>query len=1234
MTEIITHMSKLNLDVAFYNQAFVGLGLGSITTGTNLRECSDFTLVSGSLHFLNEQAVKLRQKKCIFITDHHCNPRKLPSFGQTLFRLAHKRHGGTTNFRCVYATFNIETFTPVQHNKRSFEEYVDHDAPLRKGPKPTRVITPEQTFPIQKVDTWVELPIKYNRHNQGYRTLTLLELKRIFELSAAQQRWPIKRSTFPIVPPSLLHLLLRHAFLRKDAATVQHNPKVSIATAPTMVTPTVPSYYSVVSTPREWEAWTETMEETTSSVKNDDAETMVQLWDMRTLPMYPRATPQHLEVLRRFAFMQFCKRLYIHYVKYLSRRFQHEWIHYMQARGCTRYAPNDRGEVFFPFDPSTAVSYPISFQPGQSFTLLQHELLFGRQTLVRALGGRRPTSYMAWENGSSLAHWRWTDPILARDGELPFIRDVLPNNNRKVKPPKAAHREPIYDKIKKYVDRNYLELVPTERVKNYIDYFAAPKGESDIRLVLNGTSCGLNTAVWSSNFWLPSSKTMVRHLSYGYRVVDMDIGEMFLNFPLHLSLWEYSGMDLTPFRKLLQRDFPEKHELLEQERISGIWSRLWFGFTQSPELAAMMYYLAEEVIRGDHRELRNPLRWDRVTLNLVGADNYDPAMPNVYKWDAVNARLAGDVLSYVDDLRVVGFSLEHAWLIARWVASRMQFLGIQDASRKRRVDNGPWAGGVYSTEDGAVSKSVTIPKWQKGRDMILWLVDEIYNKGNDSLCYKTLERQRGFFCHLAMVYEVIFPYLKGFHLDLCKHYPKRDDEGWKMSDLEWIGMLETKVEAGKLSRREMEDLRDVRWGEVARHPPATVTVGPMFKQCLKALQRLFGPAQPPVVLVRTKKRKVALYGFVDASGGGYGTTVEVKGQVEYRIGTWSSSEANNSSNWREFANLVEEVERAARKGWLDGTVVILATDNEVVEATIYKGNSASPLLFDLVLRLKAVQLNYSCRLVVTQVAGTRMIAQGTDGVSRGTLREGVAAGQRMLEHCPWNKSALVSSNALKGWVESWAGCQPNFLRPEDWYTLGHDISGWAQDKEGLPRPKLKEGCHVWAPPPAASDACMEEIRKARMKRKRSLHIVLVPKLMTPLWMRQFSRIVDVYFFVPAKPDHHFWPSHCHEALYVGLALPYLNHRPFQIRQTPKAVYMGRQLCKVFQDKIVDGGNILRKFLQEYRSFPSVRKDVVWDVLYFKHETPFPRRLPGERVERKRKRSGREGEAGSRLGKTS
>ena len=55
-------------------------------------------------------------------------------------------------------------------------------------------------------------------------------------------------------------------------------------------------------------------------------------------------------------------------------------------------------------------------------------------------------------------------------------------------------------------------------------------------------------------------------------------------------------------------------------------------------------------------------------------------------------RIAGDIIADVDDLRAIGFSMEQAWLIARRVGSYLQYLGIQDAARKRRLDEGPWAG--------------------------------------------------------------------------------------------------------------------------------------------------------------------------------------------------------------------------------------------------------------------------------------------------------------------------------------------------------------------------------------------------------------------------------------------------------------------------------------------------------------------------------------------------------------
>ena len=226
-----------------------------------------------------------------------------------------------------------------------------------------------------------------------------------------------------------------------------------------------------------------------------------------------------------------------------------------------------------------------------------------------------------------------------------------------------------------------------DQVQNYIDYFYVPKGLLDIRLVFNGSSCGLNDATWSSKFWLPMASTMVRLLHFNYAVVDIDLGEMFLNFPIHESLQDSVGIDLTPFCKQLQElgldlGLGEK----KNKRIAAKWNRLCFGLNQSPEHAVTFYYIAEEFVRGNHLDTSNPLYWDEVILNLIGNIEFNPALPNAYKWDSVLKRIAGDLIAYVDDLRAIGFSLEHAWRIARWVASKLEFLGIQDAVRKRRIE--------------------------------------------------------------------------------------------------------------------------------------------------------------------------------------------------------------------------------------------------------------------------------------------------------------------------------------------------------------------------------------------------------------------------------------------------------------------------------------------------------------------------------------------------------------------
>ncbi len=134
------------------------------------------------------------------------------------------------------------------------------------------------------------------------------------------------------------------------------------------------------------------------------------------------------------------------------------------------------------------------------------------------------------------------------------------------------------------------------------------------------------------------------------------------------------------------------------------------------------------------------------------------------------------------------------------------------------------------------------------------------------------------------------------------------------------------------------------------------------------------------------------------------------------------------------------------------------TDNNTAEAAFYKNTSSSAKLFDLVLRLRMIQMNGSIIKHFVHVAGARMVAQGTDGLSRG---QGVMKEGRVLDFIPLHFSALeCQGQTLYNWIESLYGClgHVDFLEPKDWYHRGH----------------FKPRC-VWTPPPAAADAMLEQL---------------------------------------------------------------------------------------------------------------------------------------------------------------
>ena len=318
----------------------------------------------------------------------------------------------------------------------------------------------------------------------------------------------------------------------------------------------------------------------------------------------------------------------------------------------------------------------------------------------------------------------------------------------------------------------------------------------------------------------------------------------------------------------------------------------------------------------------------------------------------------------------------------------------------------------------------------------------------------------------------------------------------------------------------------------------------------------------------------------------------------YHLGIWSAEEQAESSNYKELCNLVESTEEEAEAGRLSNCEFFLFTDNSTAENCYYRGSSKSKLLHALVLRLRLVEMKYGMLIHVIHVAGTRMIAQGTDGCSRGSLLEGVMSGMDMLSFVDLAKTALESHPPLLEWIRSWTGIpELEALTPEGWFEEGHGIAGGAKDSKGvwIPNHGPSGKTFLWAPQPAVADAMLEELLKARHKRTDTYHVVAIPRLMLPRWRRLFNKVCDFTFEV--SPTASFWPEHMFEPLWVGIILPFTHHRPWCFKRAPALVDIGIKLRRVLPTSESDARDILRKLWLLPRTIRGLRGSVAQGVLH-------------------------------------
>ena len=304
------------------------------------------------------------------------------------------------------------------------------------------------------------------------------------------------------------------------------------------------------------------------------------------------------------------------------------------------------------------------------------------------------------------------------------------------------------------------------------------------------------------------------------------------------------------------------------------------------------------------------------------------------------------------------------------------------------------------------------------------------------------------------------------------------------------------------------------------------------------LRRLTQPADPPWRRTRPKKSAVASYGFGDASGSAFRAASKKAGgkKFHFQFGQWPViCTREESSNWREFTNLVDYIVELGMGGSLKDVELVMFTDNSTAEMAFYKGCSHSEKLDALVLRLRKLEMTTGLILHIIHVSGNRMIQSGVDGISQGDHYTGVMDGEDLMSFVPIHLSGFERSSTLKPWLKDvLSGHEATFLLP----------NGWFEDTNA-------EGTFVWAPASAAVDLVVERLGTARHKRPNSLHLVVFPWLMTGYWRKALLKAADCCCRIDSDT---LWNMKTQfEPLLIFFCFPFLPHKTTTTTTTTAAL---------------------------------------------------------------------------------
>ena len=93
-----------------------------------------------------------------------------------------------------------------------------------------------------------------------------------------------------------------------------------------------------------------------------------------------------------------------------------------------------------------------------------------------------------------------------------FISDPPANQSRQPEYEDGETMELVKGKLMKVLDKGYIVRTDAKEITAFMFMFHVPKGESDVRIVYDGSRSGLNETIYAPWFALPTVNSMARGL--------------------------------------------------------------------------------------------------------------------------------------------------------------------------------------------------------------------------------------------------------------------------------------------------------------------------------------------------------------------------------------------------------------------------------------------------------------------------------------------------------------------------------------------------------------------------------------------------------------------------------------------------------------------------------------------------------------------------------------------------